>query len=288
MKSQFQNKVISSFFLWAEHTLLEKGEAFVNHGSKFYPVQNLFNGYYTYALPFKGLVADASISGANLLTGVYLNNIFITKGQSGLHDINHEQGQVYFSGQLASTAILSGNYAIKDVNVTLTNIPDEVLLFETKYYRRPRVGQTVTGLEPNAIPYPVMFIKDNGGFNEEFAFGGMDRTTINIKVIILMDSQFGIDAVTSIFKDRARTLIPLVESAEMPFNNFGGYTSGTYNYKTLTAGKTAFSQYIYLDKVFVSKFNINSLLVSELKKINPEVYPAILDFEIETFRYPRL
>ena len=38
MKAQFENKVMSSFMLWVDHTLLERGEAYTNHGSNFYEV----------------------------------------------------------------------------------------------------------------------------------------------------------------------------------------------------------------------------------------------------------
>ena len=74
MKAQFDNKVMSSLYLWFDHTLLKEGEAFTNYGSKFYPVNNLYQGYYTYGTPFRQFVADSSIDGATILSGVYLDN----------------------------------------------------------------------------------------------------------------------------------------------------------------------------------------------------------------------
>ena len=77
MKPQYDNKLLSSFLLYLDNKILSKGEAFVNHSGLFYPVENFFNGYYTYAAPYKQIVSDASITGANKLTGIYLDGNFI-------------------------------------------------------------------------------------------------------------------------------------------------------------------------------------------------------------------
>ena len=52
MKAQYENKVISSFLLWFDHTLLKKGEAFTNHTSQLYDVPTSYYGYETYGAPF--------------------------------------------------------------------------------------------------------------------------------------------------------------------------------------------------------------------------------------------
>jgi hypothetical protein len=96
MKAQLDNILMSSMIMWMDNILLTKGEAFQNYNSKFYPVTNIYNGFYTYGLPFKQVVSDSSITGANLLSGVYVNNSLITVGQSGLSGINPNNGQVYF------------------------------------------------------------------------------------------------------------------------------------------------------------------------------------------------
>ena len=93
MKAQLDNILMSSMIMWIDHQLLNKGEAFQNYNSQFYPITNIYNGFYSYGLPFKQVVSDSSISGANLLSGVYVNNSFIKVGQSGLTGINPNQGR---------------------------------------------------------------------------------------------------------------------------------------------------------------------------------------------------
>ena len=67
MKAQFDNTVMSSFYLWFDHTLLTKGEAFTNFSSFFYEADDMYQGYNAYGAPFKQLVSDTSVTGATVL-----------------------------------------------------------------------------------------------------------------------------------------------------------------------------------------------------------------------------
>ena len=197
MKPQFENKAMSSLLLFVDHQVCNKGEAFTNHGSKFYSVPSKWNNYYAYATPFKQLVADQSITGANQLSGVYVNGVFTTG--SPLQSVNHHEGLAVFTSSQSTT--ISGNYAVKDYNVYLTSKTEEELLFETKFELSPKVTQTVTGLKLNQQTYPAIFIRNEGGRNEPFAFGGEDMTHVNAGMVILGDSAYSVDAVCSILKD---------------------------------------------------------------------------------------
>jgi len=294
MRAQFDNRVMSSFLLWFDHTLIKDGEAWINNSSWFYPVDNLYNSYYTYGAPFKQFVSDFGVTGNNTLatshpqipTGVYLDGVHLTTGVSGFQGLNYEQGQVYFSSELTDAETrLSGDYAIKDFNVYLTNEPEEKLLFETKFNIRPKTTETETGLAPNSITYPVVFLRYNGSTNSEIAFGGFDNTVINIRAIVLADSQFNLDAVCSIFRDRVRTFVTLLNTGDMPYNTFGDYKSGVaYNYTGLTQTFES-DNYFHIDNVGVSKFTRDVNL--RINNLNPDVFNGVIDFEISKARYPR-
>ena len=78
MKSQFDNQVVSSFMLWFDHTLLKEGEAYTNTTGLFYDMEDEIYGYFTYALPYKQIVSDKSITGAKIPcaegpTGISIN-----------------------------------------------------------------------------------------------------------------------------------------------------------------------------------------------------------------------
>ena len=287
MRGQIDNKVMSSFLLWFDHTLLKKGEAFTNYQSNFYPVSNLYQGYSTYGSPFRQFVSDASIPNAQIISGVYVNGSLTPKGSGSFTGINYGMGQSYFSSSVATAPTgISGNYAIKDYNIFLTNDIEENLLFETQYSPSNKISQTPTGLPPGSLNYPSIFLKNNGGSNEPAAFGGMDKTSFNIRAIVLSDSQFSLDAVSSIFRDTERTFVSILEESEMPFNNLGDFKSGiAYNYTGLTAGKSEADR-AFIEEVFVRK--IGGLTFSQKTNLNPEVFSMIIDFELGMFRYPRI
>jgi hypothetical protein len=282
MKPQFENILMSSMVLWFDHTLIKKGEAFSNYNSEFYPITNIYNGYYTYGSPFKNLIRDESITGANIISGVYLNNNFITTGQSGLVAINADQGQLYFNSELNNPTI-SGNYAVKDYGIYLTNENEEKILFETKFNLNPKTTENPTGLPINAQTYPAIYLKNNGGNNTPLAFGGLDSSNINVRAIVISDSIFSMDAVSSIFKDTARTYIPIIQPSEMPFNSLNGLKS-RYNYDLLTTGRAGTANSVYIKNVYISKNVANR---TQYQDLNPDAISAFVDFELEVYRYPR-
>ena len=88
MKAQFENKAMSSLLLYIDNKILTKGEAYTNITSgSVYPISNQYNGIHTYATPFKQLVSDTSIVGANVLSGVFQNGLFYCLSQNDRTDL---------------------------------------------------------------------------------------------------------------------------------------------------------------------------------------------------------
>lgn len=284
MKAQFENKIMSSILLYLDHKVLEKGEAFTNHSGLFYPISDSYDDYNVYALPFKQVVNDSSISGANILSGVYVNSNFVTGGQSGLHSVNHYQGQAFFT-QDRSSDTLSGNYAVKDFNFYLTSQPEETLLFDTKFKLNPKYDQTLTGLAENEQTYPAVYLKNVGGSNVPFAFGGQDKSLMTIRAVVVSDSSFKLDAVNSIFRDLNKTNFALFQSSDLPFNALGSTTDGSFNYNTLSSSIISdASKSVYVENVIVNKV---SNYLENGKKLNKNVYLSYVDFDLEIPRFPR-
>ena len=287
MKVQFENKVMSSLLLFVDHEVTQQGDAYTNHQSNFFKIDSLFSDYYVYATPFKQLVSDGGITGSstpNLLTGVYVDGDGpIGPGTSGLHSINHMQGQAYFTGATdpMSGKTVSGRYAVKDFNVFLTSLPEEQLLFETKLVLNPKTSdiKVTTGVDSSSQTYPAIFIKDNGGRNEEFAMGGIEDTLINARAIILADSLFNLDAACGILKDTVRKKMSIIDQTDLNLNALGGYTGVTYNYTGVATG-----DYCYIDDVTVSKNIANR---GDFQNLNPNVFSAFVDFELHSHRMPR-
>lgn len=278
MKANFQNTLTSSFLLYVDHTILKRGEGYTNVSSKFYPVSGLYNGYYTYAAPYKQIVSDASITGANQLTGIYLDNNFIVPGQNDLVAINHYDGQVIFSANKNSNTI-SGNYAIKDFNVYLTDKSEEYLLFSTKMEPKNRKPQTFTGLAVNEITYPAIFLRLINSQNEPFGFGGTDMTTCYFRGLVMSNSMYTLDAACGVLRDSAHDFFRTISNGDLQLNAMSSYTGVAYNYTGIATGDN-----VYMSSVSVSQMKTSSS--SEFKNLNPDIVAAFVDFDLEVVRAP--
>lgn len=286
MKAQFDNQVLSSFLLWFDHTLLDVGEAYQNTTGQFYNVSQEFAGYQTYASSYSQIVSDASITGATIPTGLYVGSNLVNVGQgagTGLYAIDYNNGRSYWSGEQGDN--VTGSFAIKDFNTFLTNRTEDEILFQSQYTNRNKISNIVpTGLEADTKTYPVVYIKNDGSTNDPFAFGGQDNTVIDVRAIVIADSQFEIDAIGSLFRDQVRKYFSLFEASEMPFDQFGYYRNGTqYNYDTVASTKNA-GQKCFLEEVNISRFD--RVLENEVRKFNPNVYSTLIDFEISKVRNP--
>lgn len=278
MKVNYQNTLTSSFLLYIDHTITKRGEAYKNVSSLFYPISCLYTGYCTYAAPYKQIVNDASISGANQLTGIYLNGNFIVPGQSGLVAINHYEGQVIFSSEQTGKTI-SGDYAIKDYNVYLTDKSEDRILFYTKIENKNRLPQTPRGMDINEITYPAVFITMVNSKNEPFAFGGVDMTNVYFRTIVMSDSQFSLDAACGILRDSSHNFFRSVNNNDLRLNAMSAYTGYQYNYTGVATGEP-----IYIADVNATK--VKRVMSDDYTDLNPDVFSAFVDFDIEAVRNP--
>ena len=105
---------------------------------------------------------------------------------------------------------------------------------------------------------------------------------MDTRAIVVSDSQFHLDAACSIFRDRKEEYIHLLSESEMPFNNLGDFNNNVlYDYNDLISEKST-NNACYLDNVSVSK--IGGASFAGINNLNPNVYSAIIDFELKKVR----
>lgn len=286
MKEQFSNQIYDSFLYYLDHKLIKNGSGFLNKSELFYPINTQYSNYATYSAPFNQFIIDSSVSGPNLMSGVYLGNTFITKGASGLHEIDYLNGKVLFSGAVNDT--VSGNYAIKEFNIKPATVPDSHILFEGNYLNRLKTDGFITGLNYDQVDYPAIYVRNEGVKNYPFAFGGENKTVSKIRCLVLSDNAFNLDAALSLMADLKDDYIGILNQNERPFNLYGGMVSGnSYNYTGIVANKIQNGESAYIDNVMTASFNSNAYS-QEIKKMNPEVFSAIVDFEICKERFTKV
>jgi hypothetical protein len=282
MKASYITNLMSSFYLWLDHEILTRGEAFINYSGKLYnsPDPNFPNNS-IYGSPFRQWVYDSSVPNANISSGIFVNGNFIDRGVSGLK-IDFNKGRAILNSGLNSNNV-TATYSFKEYNIYYTDEREEKLLFEKAYNVTPKVTQVTGALGYLDTPYPCIFIKHRMGENVPFAFGGEDSTETMVRCIVLASNSFSLDGLISILSDSARKVFPVLNPDDFPFNYFGDFKlSNNFNYINLCKNQPS-NSLVYIDKVTVSKLD-----EIDNAKINKKCVAALVDFELSDLRYPRV
>ena len=277
MLSQIDNKLVSSFQLYLDHLILNKGQSYFNYSGTFYPINSPYNGYYTYGGEFAGTVYDNSVSGANVTNQVYINNVLVGTGTSGFMGYNYEKNWAIFNTNVSNYTI-SGYYSVKENNIRLTNDSEETILFKTKYTKNLSYPMLKTGISEGTVTYPCVWLREDFSDSQGFALGGLDQVNHTIRAIVLTDSLFSLHAIQSICRDNVRTLVPIFNASEMPFGPLGTLRSGTYSYTGARLNKINEVNYAFIDNVRIPRQSQN--YTTDAKLLPANVFFNFIDFEI--------
>lgn len=257
--------------LFVDHELQKQGLSYTNYSGQLFPIASSFQGLYAYATPFKQLCNDTSISGANVISGVYLNNIFVTIGQSGLYAINHKNGAAYFTSPLPASVKVSGRYAFKDFNIEMTDQPEYKVLFETKYVSNNVYNQTLSGLPLDTKISPVIFLKFADTENKPWGFQRIDNNTTIVRALVIADNEFQRIGAVNILKNLNMRRLPVYKNT--PFDANGNYTGIPYNYDNLTLD-TTYEPWILSSRAI--------RVPNTEESLNPNKNFSMVDLEIST------
>ena len=289
MIAQYENKVMSSMLLYLDNQICSKGEAYTNltdhpiypidSNSELYHSSNLTTyDFHLYALPFKQIIIDESITSANICKGVTIDGSYSTPQNNPINDplncILHHKGQFLFTESQASKT-LTVTCAVKDFNIYISSKFEEDLLTKTNYQLNPSVNQTLAGLSDQTETFPAIFLKNMGGENQALSIGSRNHNVITrVRAVVMADSAFNLDAVCNILKNTKEDELPILEPNNLPFNSIGGYTGVIYDYSIESAAAT---EKATIWNVSVTRLNPNS---SGLKNLHAEVHSAFVDFEV--------
>jgi len=281
MKPQYQHELMTSFMLWFDHELLQKGEAYSNQtGFLYYDDDSrLPSPYKAYASPYKQWVNDSSIFGE---TNPVIPTSF--NGYDRTDDIifDFENGRIIETGGAFGTdEVLSGTFAVKDFNIYLTNETEEDLILENKFEVNSRYLMNPSAVKPYDQMVPAIFLNCEFMRNEGFAFGGEDRTTNMIKAVVLAENSYQLDGALSIFADSARKVISKIPFSKHPSTEYNDIKNGSYNYVTLS------NTYLNSNPYYIEDVTVSKISQKAQSKIPSDLQIGFIDFEISTNRYPR-
>lgn len=287
MIEQYHHKVTNSIILWFDYYLLSKGKAYTNmSGVKLYNYEDdrLDPSLQVYGSPYKQWVFDSSIDGATIPDGVIVGNTPSgaynpgTTGRDGTF-IDFDNGRVLTSSPNSNYDITC-DFAVKDFNIYFTNETEDDLIAERKHVVNSRLPRPdLSFISPYDQVLPAIFINTSTAQNKDFAFGGMEETTITSTATILAEDSYQLDGVLSIFTDSKNECVPVIPMSEHPYNEFNDLKSGVYNYEDLA------SKYSNSNKLFIKEVTTSKLTDRARKSITNDIFVGFVDFEIQQHRF---
>lgn len=286
MKAQFDQQLVSSFYLWFENKLLSDNvhayQTGVNNSYQYVDYYNLPDGYLAYQGNYRQLAAEYDIDLPN--SGVFVNGSFVSGGQSGFY-MDYNNGRIIFpeaSGQDLSITSVS---TVKEVNTYLSNDYPEQVLIESDFFVDgelvPNLANKTSKLDENTFFLPACFIFPSISENEVFCFGGEEDTQSDFRVMVLAKDNFTLDAILSCFRDGARECIPLIEFEDFPYGEFFSVKNFPYRYSDLVLNSTKSA---FIEKVKASRVGGGV----DQGKLDRKVFRiGFLDFNMSTYRFPR-
>lgn len=282
MKPQFQHSITSSFALWFDNYLLRKGEAFKNYSTSLTHLDDdrLATGLEGFSSPYKQWVFDNGISGAEVPSSVSVDGVDTPR--SSTLAIDYQNGRVV-SSTISVGAAVTASYAVKDFNTYVTSETEENLIIESQFDTNSRFNQASTPIPPYDQVLPAIFINNVKNKNDPFSFGGEEQTTSDIRCVVLAENIYQLDGVLSIFNDSNKEVFAALSFEDYPITEQGD--APNYNYKTLSDTKLAASPGAlhHIDRVDVSKLSDRIT-----KQVSPNTFVGFIDFEVLTYRYPRI
>lgn len=292
MKAQFDQNILSSFYLWLENRLLKDDtkaySTAVKNSFKYVDFNDIPSDMVAYQGKFRQLVAESNVDTLN--SGFYVGDSFITgnaSGNGGIH-IDYQNGRILFPKPSGTGLIVSGLSTVKEVNTYIAHDNEADFIIHSDFIEDgtgidPYLYKKEKSLDETTYFLPACFVSLASSSNEEFAFGGEENTETRVRVMVLTKDSYILDSVISRLRDTAREQITHIPYEEFPYGYSYSIKNFPYKYDTLKASQTN-PMTSHIDKVSVSKVVSESIR----EELNRNFSIGFIDFDLSTYRFPRL
>jgi hypothetical protein len=282
LKAQFDQQLISSFYLWFENQLLADSvlayQTGVANSYQYIDAFDVPDNFVAYQGKYRQLVADYDVSVPN--SGFFINNTFISGGQSGFYT-DYNNGRIILPAASGQSLNITSTSTVKEINTYLSNDSPEQILIESDFMVNgetiPNLYSQKKKLDENIYMLPACFVFPIESENKEFSFGGEEETKSRIRVMVLAEDNYTLDGILSVFRDSARKCIPIIDYEDFPYGAFFSIKSFPYRYSQLS-------------QTSIKKSFIEKTMASRIAAGIPDTKTfriGFLDFDISTYRFPR-
>ena len=299
MKAQFDHILQSSFYLWFDDKLTRQAEGFVDTGGQEFDV--VVRGGSAEALDIPENLDAYYCSDRQLVnngltepSGVYINGVFTAQKDSTYELlIDHSEGRILTKsistgGNDLISAEVTGNFKRKELNTYITNETEEQLLLQNDFVLSDVAGEPTylkqqAELGDKKYTLPAAFISLNSSSNENWALGGVDDTKTLIRVVVITDSNYSLDATLSLFRDCKSTCFKMVEFEDFPFGEFYHVKEFPYYYPDFISKKSSTTR----DSAYIEKVTVSKLFDRSGTQIPQGLRIGFIDFNVSCIRNPR-
>ncbi len=291
MKAQFDQNLLSSFYLWLENRLIKSdSKAYltnVPNSFKYVDFDDIPSDMVGYQGEYRQLVSDYDIDVVN--SGFFVGDDFITGDSSANGGVytDYNNGRILFPSASGTGLNVSGTYSVNEVNTYISHDSDLDFILQSDFIENgqdsPYFYNETANVDQSAYFLPACFVSLASSENKEFAFGGEEDTKARIRVMLLTKDSYILDAVISKLRDTVREKITHIPYEEFPYDYSYSVKDFPYTYAGVVAGQGSNALSSSIENVTASK------VVSEglREKLNQSFSIAFIDFDLSTFRFPR-
>ncbi len=299
MKAQFDHIFQSSFYLWFDDKLTRQADAYIDTSPQSFDVVVRGGSQEAVDIPANldaYYCADRQLvsNGVSEPSGVYINGSFVEQGDSTYNLlIDHNEGRILTKSIAVGGSDLigqevTGHFKRKEINVYITNETEEQLLLQNDFVLsdvadEPTYLKQQAELGDKKYTLPAAFISLNSSSNQDWALGGVDDTKILMRVVVITDSNYSLDATLSLFRDCKSTCIKLVEFEDFPFGEFYHVKNFPYYYPDFISANASPSR----DNAYIEKVTVSKLFDRSGTQIPAGLRIGFIDFDISCIRTPR-
>jgi len=291
MKAQFDQNLLSSFYLWLENRLIKSDtKAYltgVENTFKYVDFSDIPADMVGYQGEYRQLVADHNIDVVN--SGFFVGDDFITgdSDENGGVYTDYQNGRILFPEASGTGMSITGTYSIKEVNTYISHDNDLDFLLHSDFIENgqdsPYFYSETGVLDEGAYFLPACFVSLASSENKEFSFGGEENTQARIRVMLLTKDAYILDATISRLRDTVREKITHIAYEDFPYAYSYSVKDFPYKYDTLVSDQGDNPLCSYIERVSATKVVSESLR----EKLNQNFSIAFLDFDLSTYRFPR-
>jgi len=269
--------ILSSVKEFIDYNMLSSIGAFATEELPLYRDENddeMGPNYTLYSSSRQQWVYDESIAGAIVPDGVMHSGGILHRGDNGLR-IDYKNGRAVFDQNTVVTdpRVMT---SYKLFNSYVTGTIDNELYMNTLFDMSPEYFKADKPLLSNSFIGPCYFVKIHQTSNEGFAFGGLDKTIFNVKILILARSEYEFVSMGSVLRDLKYKNFKILQST--PLDEFGDTKTIPWNYRQAPS----------IGAAIIEDSTMIRIETESLNNENPHIFPGVCNLKLFFARYPRL